>query len=103
MTKTFVYLSFHSNFEASDPNCFQSMFFVKYFCHQNLSPKAFLDHQRGHKNSPNNRASLKLDEVLVVPNRYNYSKFNKGCFGHWELAIGCWAFMHTEQCNDLPQ
>ena len=75
MTKTFVYLSFHSNFEATCPNCFQSMFFVKYFCHENLSPKAFLDHQRGHKNSPNNRASLKLDDVLVVPNRYiaNYS------------------------------
>ena len=89
MTKTFVYLSFHSNFEASGPNCFQSMFFVKYFCHQNLSPKAFLDHQRGHKNSPNNRASLKLDDVLVVSNRYiaNSIKVASG-IGNWQLGVG---------------
>ena len=90
MTKTFVYLSFHSNFEATGPNCFQSMFFVKYFCHQNLSPKAFLDHQRGHKNCPNKRASLKLDDVLVVPNRYiaNYSIKVALGIGNWQLGVG---------------
>ena len=40
---------------------------VKYFCRRNLSPKAFLDHQNGRKDSQTIWSSWSFDDVIAEP------------------------------------
>ena len=43
---------------------------AKYFCRRNLSPKAFLDHQNGRKDSQTIWSSWSFDDVIADTKRY---------------------------------